>query len=80
MLGLMEAAPLTRACLKDPKVARAIGDGDEEYGLLLRSIQEANEYTVYTLMEGWYKGSAMQALLKAIPEAHAANQITRKNL
>jgi hypothetical protein len=62
------AALLTQACLKDPRVARAIGDGDEEYGLLLRSIQEANEYAVYALTEGGYKGSALQALLKAVPE------------
>jgi hypothetical protein len=73
------AAPLTRACLKDPRVARAIVDGDEEYGLLLHSIQEANEYAVYALTEGGYKGSALQALLKAVPEAHALNPITEKH-
>jgi hypothetical protein len=36
------AASLTRSCLMDPKVSRAIGEGDSEYGVLLRSIQEAN--------------------------------------
>jgi hypothetical protein len=71
---------LTRACLKDPRVARAIGDGDDEYGLLLRLIQEANEYAVYALTEGGYKGSALQALLKAVPEAqHVLNRITEKH-
>ena len=74
------AEPLTRACLKDPKVSRAIGDGDDEYGLLLRSIQEANEYAVYALTEGGYKGSALQALLKAVPKAHVMKTITEKHL
>ncbi len=37
------AVPLTQASLKDPRVARAIGDGDDEYGILLHSIQEAND-------------------------------------
>ena len=73
------AAPLTRASLKDPRVARAIGDGDDEYGVLLRSIQEANEYAVYALTEGGYKGSALQALLKAVPEANVLNPITERH-
>ncbi len=72
-------APLTRACLKDPRVARAIRDGDDEYKLLLRSIQEVNEYAVYALAEGGYKGSALQALLKAVPEAQVLNPITEKH-
>lgn len=73
------AVPLTRASLKDPRVARAIGDGDDEYGILLRSIQEANEYAVYALTEGGYKGSALQALLKAVPEANVLNPITERH-
>ena len=70
------AAPLTRQCLSDPKVARAIGDGDDKYAALLRSIQEANEYAVYALTEGGYKGSALQGLLKAVPEAMTLTAIT----
>ena len=53
------AAPLTRACLKDSRVARAIRDGDNEYGLLLHSIQEENEYADFALTKGGRKGSAM---------------------
>jgi hypothetical protein len=60
----VRVTPLTWECLRDPRVARAIGDGDDEYRLLLVSIQEANEYSVYTLMEGGYKGSALQACSK----------------
>ncbi len=75
----VRAAPLTQASLKDPRVARTIGDGDDEYGLLLHSIQEVNESTVYALTEGGYKGSALQALLKAVPKAHALNLITERH-
>ena len=73
------AAPLTRKCLKDPKVSRAIGECDDEYGVLLRSIQEANEYAVYALVEGGYNGTALQALLKAVPEAHTMTGITERH-
>jgi len=73
------AAPLTRNCLKDPKVSRAMGEGDDEYGVLLRSIQEANEYSVYALVEGGYNGSALQALLKAVPEAYTMTGITERH-
>ena len=73
------AAPLTRKCLNDPKVSRAIGEGDDEYGVLLRSIQEANDYAVYALIEGGYNGSALQALLKAVPEAHTMTGITERH-
>ena len=58
------AAPLTQACLKDPIVRTSIGEGNNEYALLLCSIQEVNEYTVYALNEGGYDGSALQALLR----------------
>ena len=73
------AAPLTRKCLNDPKVSRAIGEGDDEYGVLLRSIQEANEYAVYALIEGGYNGCALQALLKAVPEAYIMTAITERH-
>ena len=72
-------APLTRSYLVDPKVSRAIGEGDSKYGVLLRSIQEANDYTVYVLIEGGYNGSALQALLKAVPEAHDTTSITERH-
>jgi hypothetical protein len=64
------AAPLTRACLNDPKVRKSIGDGDDEYAQLLRTIQEANDYAVFALSEAGYDGSALQALLKAVPDGH----------
>jgi hypothetical protein len=73
------AMPLTRASLKDPRVARAIGDGEDEYSILLRSIQEANHYAVYALTKREYKGSAMQALPKAVPEASVLNPITERH-
>lgn len=31
------------------------------------------------MTEGGYKGSALQALLKAVPEAHVLNPITEKH-
>ncbi len=70
------AAPLTCQCLRDPKVARSIGDGNEEYGILLCSIQEANEYAVYALTEGGFNGSTLQGLLKAVLEALTLTAIT----
>jgi hypothetical protein len=70
------AAPLTRQCLSDPKVARLIGDGNEEYGIFLCLIQEVNEYAVYTLTEGGFNGSALQGLLKVVPEALTLTAIT----
>jgi hypothetical protein len=73
------AAPLTWSCLMDPKVSRAIGEGDSKYGVLLRSIQEANNCAVYAMIEGGYNGSALQALLKAVPEAHDMTLITERH-
>ena len=70
---------MTRKCLKDPKVSRAIGEGDDKYGVLLRSIQEANEYPAYALIEGGYNGSALQALLKVVPEACTMTAITERH-
>jgi hypothetical protein len=56
------AAPLTRKCLGDPQVRRSI-DIDKEYALLVNSVQDANEYAVYSLMEAGYDGSTLQALV-----------------
>ena len=72
------AAPLTRACLNDPKVRKSIGDGDDKYAQLLRTIQEANDYAVFALSEAGYDGSALQALLKAVPEAQTMTKVTEK--
>ncbi len=72
------AAPLTRACLNDPKVRKSIGDGDDEYAQLLWTIQEANDYAVFALSEAGYDGSALQALLKAVPEAQTMTKVTEK--
>jgi hypothetical protein len=60
------AAPLTRKFLGDPQVRRSI-DINKEYALLVNSIQEANEYAVYSLMEAGYDGSALQALISIRP-------------
>ena len=43
------AAPLTRACLNNPQVRKSIGDGgdDNEFELLVRTIQEANDLSMH---------------------------------
>jgi hypothetical protein len=42
------AVPLTCKCLDDPQVRRSI-DLDKNYALLVNSVQESNEYAVYSL-------------------------------
>ena len=56
--------------MNDPKVWKSIGECSSKYGLLLCSVQEANECPIYALNEGGYDGSALQASLKAVPEEH----------
>jgi hypothetical protein len=58
------AAPLTRACLSDPKVSRTIGDndgGDDEY---LLSILAANELATHALDDMGYNGGLLRVELK----------------
>jgi hypothetical protein len=49
----VSVAPLTRKCLNDPQVRKSL-DKDNDYALLVNSVQEANEYASYALMEGGY--------------------------
>jgi hypothetical protein len=56
------AAPLTRACLKDPQLRKSM-EIDNNYAMLVNSVQEANDYALYALTEGGYDGLALQALV-----------------
>jgi hypothetical protein len=60
------AAPPTRKCLNDPQVRKSI-DSDNDYALLVNSVQEANEYAVYSLTEAGYNGNQLQALVAIKP-------------
>ena len=71
------AAPPTRKCLDDPQVRKSI-DSDKEYALLVNSVQEANEYAVYSLTEAGYDGSALQALVTIKPTELRAAPITER--
>ena len=71
------AAPLTRQCLSKPQVRKSI-DFDKEYALLINSVQEANEYAVYSLMEAGYDGSQLQALVAVAPADTRAGPITER--
>jgi hypothetical protein len=70
-------APLTRQCLSKPQVRKSI-DFDKEYALLINSVQEANEYAVYSLMEAGYDGSQLQALVAVAPADTWAGPITER--
>ena len=52
------AAPLTRKCLNEPQVRKSI-DIDDDYAVLVNSVQEANDYSVYALTKAGYDGSAL---------------------
>ena len=56
----MGAAPLTRACLSDPKVSKTLGDGDDSFDEYLLSIQSANDLATHALTEGGYDGSLLK--------------------
>ena len=71
------AAPLTRKCLDDPQVRKSI-DIDDDYAVLVNSVQEANDYSVYALTEAGYDGSALQALLAIKPEESRTAPITER--
>ncbi len=49
---------------------------DKEYALLINSVQEANEYAVYSLTEASYDGSQLQALVAVGPADTWAGPIT----
>ncbi len=72
------AVPLTRLCLDDPQVRKSI-DFDKEYALLVNSVQEANEYAVYSLTEAGYDGSQLQAVVAVRPaDARSTGPITQR--
>jgi hypothetical protein len=71
------AAPLTRQCLNKPQVRMSI-DFDKEYALLINSVQESNEYVVYSLTEAGYDGSQLQALVAVWPADTRAGPITEQ--
>jgi hypothetical protein len=71
------AAPPTRKCLNDPQVRKSI-DIDKDYALLVNSVQEANEYALYSLTEAGYDGSALQALVTIKPTEHRTAPITER--
>jgi hypothetical protein len=72
------AAPLTRLCLDNPQVRKSI-DSDKEYALLVNSVQEANEYAVYSLTKAGYDGSQLQAVVAVRPaDARSMGPITQR--
>ena len=71
------ATPLTRKCLNDPQVRKSI-DANKEYALVINSIQEANNYTVYALTEAGYNGLALQALISVRPPDSQMGPITER--
>ena len=60
------AAPLTHKCLDEPQVRKPMSLNND-YVLLVDSVQEANEYAVYSLTESGYDGSKLQALVAVRP-------------
>jgi hypothetical protein len=71
------AAPLTRKCLDEPQVRKSI-DMDNDYAFLGNSVQEANEYAVYSLTEASDDGSALQALVAIKPTERRTSPITER--
>ncbi len=70
--------PLTCKCLDDPQVRRFI-DLDKNYALLVNSVQEANEYTIYSLTEAGYDGSKLQVLVAVwLADARMRGPITER--
>ena len=70
------AAPLTKACLNNPKVRKSIGDGDDDYQHLVGLIQQANDIATCTLTECGFNGSFLTGKIvpivrpKIITEEH----------
>ena len=59
-------------------------DSDNDYALLVNSVQEANEYTVYSLTEAGYDGNQLQALvaikLTELRTAPITEQMSRERI
>ncbi len=55
----MGAAPLTRACLSDPKVSKTLGNSYDSFDEYLLSIQSANDLAMHAF-EGGYNGSLLK--------------------
>jgi hypothetical protein len=53
-------------------------DSNKEYALLVNTVQEANEYAVYSLTEAGYDGSALQALVTIKPTERRTAPITEQ--
>ena len=53
-------------------------DLDKKYALLINSVQEANEYAVYSLTEAGYDGSQLQALVVVGPTDTRAGPINER--
>jgi hypothetical protein len=51
---------------------------DEVYALLVNSVQEANEYAIYSLTEAGYDGPALQALVAIKPTERWMAPITER--
>ena len=72
------AAPLTRKCLDEPQVRKSMNLNDD-YAMFVNSVQEANEYAVYSLTESGYDGSKLQALVAVRPaDNRMAGAITER--
>ena len=60
------AAPFTKKCLGDKLVRKLLGDGDEEYELLISYIQEGNNLVMDSLVRWGYDASALKDTIVAI--------------
>ena len=63
------AAPISRACLDDPKVRRELGDGDDAHDLLLVQLQDANDYATHMLSRYGYAGSVLKNKINVVNES-----------
>jgi hypothetical protein len=55
---------ITRACLDDPQVMKAIGDGNKDMDQLYLSIQMASDLAIHALTMGGYDAQWLKATLK----------------
>ena len=56
------AAPCTRSCFDGHnQVHREIGDGDDDFNVIIKHIQAANNLSTYFLKEHGYNGSTFKA-------------------
>jgi hypothetical protein len=68
------AAPLTRACLQDPKVSRTLGDSDDEFQLKLKLIQDLNRESVAALIAKGWAGHHLEGFLKPMKSVRPVSQ------